>query len=72
MKAKELRDLSLDDLKQKLHELKENQFTLRFQSVTSPLNNPLLLRKNRREIARIKTIIREQHLKTRKSEDGKE
>ncbi len=57
MKIRELRELSDNDLQKRMRELKENQFTLRFQGATTPLDNPLLIRRNRREIARIMTIL---------------
>ena len=57
MKIRELMELSDSDLQKRMRELKENQFILRFQGATTPLDNPLLIRKNRREIARIMTIL---------------
>ncbi|MBN1234316.1 MAG: 50S ribosomal protein L29 [Candidatus Coatesbacteria bacterium] len=59
MKMHELRELSDNDLKARLKETIENQFTLRFQSATTPLDNPLKLRENRKVIARILTILQE-------------
>ncbi len=59
MKAAELRDMSVDSLKDKLNELEENYFNLRFQAELGQLENPLQLRNVRRDIARTKTIINE-------------
>lgn len=59
MKAAELREMSVDSLKEKLNELEENYFNLRFQAELGQLENPLQLRDVRRDIARTRTIIRE-------------
>ncbi|MBO8126516.1 MAG: 50S ribosomal protein L29 [Firmicutes bacterium] len=67
MKAKELRDLSNEELEQKLVELKEELFNLRFQMATGQLENPLRMREVRRTIARVKTIMRERELKAQAS-----
>ncbi|HOV80695.1 MAG TPA: 50S ribosomal protein L29 [Bacillota bacterium] len=62
MKAKELRDLTDDELKRKLEESKDELFKLRFQWATGQLDNPMKLKECRRKIARVKTIIREREL----------
>ncbi|HOB09142.1 MAG: 50S ribosomal protein L29 [Limnochordia bacterium] len=59
MKAKELRDLSFEELDQKLAELKEELFNLRFQLATGQLENPMRVRAVRKDIARVKTVITE-------------
>jgi large subunit ribosomal protein L29 len=59
MKISELRAMTLDELRAKLDELSEDQFNLRFRLQTQPLDDPLRIRKVRREIARVKTLIRE-------------
>lgn len=59
MKAEDVRELSDAELGHRLGELKLEQFRLRFRSAISELENPRLLRTIRREIARIKTILRE-------------
>jgi large subunit ribosomal protein L29 len=51
-------DLSADDLKAKLAELTEERFRLRFRSATESIENPMRFRSLRRDIARIKTILR--------------
>lgn len=62
MKAKELRDKELDALNRDLGEKQKNLFTLRSQGVTEKLEDPSQIKKTRREIARIKTILREREL----------
>ena len=59
MKAKELKNLSVDDLNKKLNELKKDLFMLRMQHATNQLDNPMQLANVKKDIARIKTIIRE-------------
>ncbi|MFN3505164.1 MAG: 50S ribosomal protein L29 [Caldimicrobium sp.] len=66
MKAKELRELSLPELKEKLIELRQELFNLRFQKSIHRLENPMKLRNLRREIARVLTVIREKELNLRK------
>ncbi|MDI6604403.1 50S ribosomal protein L29 [Aceticella autotrophica] len=62
MKAKEIRDLTDEELNQKLSDLKGELFNLRFQLATGQLNNPMRVRDVRKSIARIKTIMREREL----------
>ena len=59
MKAKELKNLSVEDLAKKLDELKKDLFMLRMQHATNQLDNPMRLNAVKKDIARIKTIIRE-------------
>ncbi|MCG0276128.1 MAG: 50S ribosomal protein L29 [Thermosediminibacteraceae bacterium] len=59
MKAREIRELSDQELIQKLKELKSELFNLRFQSATGQLDNPKRIREVRKTIARIKTILTE-------------
>ena len=59
MKAKEIRNLSVDELNKKLDELKKDLFMLRMQHATNQLDNPMRLNAVKKDIARIKTIIRE-------------
>ena len=59
MKAKEIRNLSTDELNKKLEELKKDLFMLRMQHATKQLDNPMRLNAVKKDIARIKTIIRE-------------
>ena len=62
MKAKEIKEvrgLSLEKLQEKLQELKKDLFMLRMQHATNQLDNPLQIATVKKDIARIKTIIRE-------------
>ena len=59
MKAKELKNLSSEELAKKLDELKKDLFMLRMQHSTNQLDNPMRLNAVKKDIARIKTIIRE-------------
>lgn len=62
MKLSEIREKSVAELNEELIALKEELFRLRFQHATNQLENPLKLRTVKREIARVKTIIREREL----------
>jgi large subunit ribosomal protein L29 len=62
VKAKNLRDLTQDELKNKISELKEELFNLRFQLATGQLENPMRLREVRKTIARTHTVLREREL----------
>ena len=59
MKAKELKNLSVEELTKKLEELKKDLFMLRMQHATNQLDNPMQLNNVKKDIARVKTIIRE-------------
>ncbi|MCF4098673.1 MULTISPECIES: 50S ribosomal protein L29 [Maritalea] len=59
MNASEVRTKTADELKQELVDLKKEQFNLRFQRATQQLENTARVRQVRRDIARIKTILRE-------------
>jgi large subunit ribosomal protein L29 len=59
MKIDQLRAMTVPELKAKLEELLEDQFNLRFRLQTQPLDDPLRIRKVRKDIARVKTLIRE-------------
>lgn len=67
MKAKELRELSDSELLEKLAGFKEELFNLRFQMATRQLDNPMRIRQVKKDIARIKTILRERQLKAQKA-----
>ena len=62
MKIQEMRSMTIDELRAKLVELEEERFNLRFRLTTQPLDDPLRIRKVRREMARVKTLIREKEL----------
>ena len=59
MKAKELRDLTVEELMEKERQFQEEQYNLRFQAVTGQLENSGRIREVRRILARIKTILGE-------------
>ena len=59
MKAKEIRILSVEELNKKLEDLKKDLFMLRMQHATNQLDNPMQLAAVKKDIARVKTIIRE-------------
>ena len=59
MKASEIREMSLDEMQRKAAELKEELFNLRFQHEIGQLENPMKMKQTKRDIARIKTIIKE-------------
>lgn len=59
MKVNELREMSDDDLAAKLGELVSERFNLRFRSATESIENPMRFRALRRDIARIKTVLRQ-------------
>jgi large subunit ribosomal protein L29 len=61
-KARELRELTDEELRQKLVDLKDELFRLRFQLATGQLENPMRIREVRRDFARVKTILREREL----------
>jgi len=58
MNATDLRELTDDELKAKLAELKEERFRLRFRSASESIDNPMRFRTLRRDTARILTVLR--------------
>ncbi|GAB4344087.1 MAG: 50S ribosomal protein L29 [Desulfobulbaceae bacterium] len=60
MKAKELRKMSLEDLRKKERDLREDYFKLRFQHGIRRLENPARLAQLRKDIARVQTVMNEQ------------
>jgi large subunit ribosomal protein L29 len=63
MKPKEIRDLSSQERQQKLADLKEELFNLRFQHGVGQLENTQKIKSTKRDLARVKTIIKEIELK---------
>ena len=61
MKANEVRKMSAAELENKLKDLKKDLFNLRLQHATNQLDNPIRIAQVKKDIARVKTIIREQH-----------
>lgn len=62
LKAGDLAQLSVEELNLKLAELEEEQFRLRFRSATEAIENPIQFRARRRDIARVKTVLRQREL----------
>ncbi len=62
MKANEIRKMASSDLEKELVELKSELFKLRFQSAANGLDNPMKIRNTKRDIAKIKTILKEREL----------
>jgi large subunit ribosomal protein L29 len=64
MRANDIRELTAEDMKARIAELEEERFRLNFRSATEPLEDPLRLRWIRKDIARLKTILRERELES--------
>ena len=64
MRADDVRELTVEDMKARIAELEEERFRLNFRSATEPLEDPLRLRGIRKDIARLKTILRERELES--------
>ena len=62
MKANEVRKMSAAELETKLGDLKKDLFQLRLQHATNQLDNPVRIAQVKKDIARVKTLIREQQL----------
>lgn len=63
MKATEIRELNVSELNKKLADLKDELFKLRFQLAINQLENPMRITAVKKDIARVKTIIREIEIK---------
>jgi len=63
MKISELRELTVDELGRGLADLKKDLFNLRMQHATNQLDNPIRIADVRKDIARVKTLLREEQLK---------
>ena len=68
MKAKDIRELNKDELSAKLDDLKSEFFNLRFQLATGQLNNPSSIKHVKKDIARVKTILKEMELNQKVAE----
>ena len=64
MRASDIREMSIDEVRTRITQLEEERFRLNFRSATEPLEDPLRLRGIRKDIARLKTILRERELET--------
>ena len=65
MKANDVRKMSAAELETKLGDLKKDLFQLRLQHATNQLENPIKIAEVKKDIARVKTMIREQQLTSR-------
>jgi large subunit ribosomal protein L29 len=63
VKAKELREMTAQELNQKLNDLKGELFNIRFQLATGQLENPVKIKFVKKDIAKVKTVIREREIK---------
>ncbi len=63
MKAQEIHNMTNEELAKKLGDLKEELFNLRFRHATGQLENPNVLHTVKKDIARVKTVIREREIK---------
>ncbi len=64
MKASKLHDMTTDELTVQLRDLKQELFNLRFQNATGQLGNVMVIQKTKKDIARVKTILREREIKS--------
>lgn len=64
MKPKEIRDLSEQEIEQRIQDDEQELSSLTFQQAIAGLENPLILRSRRREIARLKTILKQKRTDT--------
>ncbi|HEX8243257.1 MAG TPA: 50S ribosomal protein L29 [Longimicrobium sp.] len=67
MNAPEIRDMTDGEIQDRIEQLQEERFRLRFRSATQQLENPMLLRNLRRDISRLKTVLRERELQNQGS-----
>lgn len=68
MKSKQVLEMTDKELQTKLNELKSELFFLRFKNATNQLTNPMVIVETRRDIARIKTVIRQREIARAKGE----
>jgi large subunit ribosomal protein L29 len=64
MKAKEIREMTKQELAEQLVSIKEELFNLRFQQATGQLENPMRIKEIKKDYARVKTILRQRELET--------
>lgn len=62
MKASDIRDLTDEEIKNKISEAQEELFRLRFRSATQQIENPSLIKSLRRDVARMRTILRQREM----------
>ena len=66
MKASDVRDMSNEEIQDKISESQEELFRLRFRSATQQIDNPSLIKSLRRDVARMRTILRERETAAKK------
>ena len=71
MKAKDIRNLTTTEIEKEIKEAKEQLFNLRFQLATDQLEETANIRKVKKTIARLKTIVREREIEEEKAADNK-
>jgi len=64
MLSSEIRELTVADIESRIRDLEEERFRLQFRNATEPLEDPLRLRVIRRDIARLKTVLKEKGTNT--------
>jgi len=69
MKASEIKEMNIEEMQQKLSDLKEELFNLSFQHEIGQLENPQRMKQTKKDIARVKTIICEVEVKKRTAEE---
>ncbi|MGD8992887.1 MAG: 50S ribosomal protein L29 [Desulfobacterales bacterium] len=69
MKASEIREMNFEEMQRKVNDLKEELFNLRFQHEIGQLENPNKMKQTRKDIAKVKTIIREVEFKNKTMEE---
>jgi len=70
MKMEKIRELTMNELETELKKTKNELFNLRFQHVTGQLENPMRMKDVKRDIARIKTVIRENEMASEQNQAG--
>lgn len=66
VKAKAIREMGVDEIRARVAELREEMFNLRFRNDMKQLDNPLKIRENRREMARLLTVLKEKETAVRR------
>lgn len=67
MKAKEIKEMTQQELTEQLISIKEELFNLRFQQVTGQLENPMRIKEIKKDYARVKTILRQRELEAKQA-----
>jgi len=72
MKAKDLKEKTIEELEKSLEELKKNLFSLKFQKASGQLDNPMTIANLKKDVARINTVIREKEIQAESEQKSKE